>query len=93
LGAHSWEHTHGGTDSVTGAPKPEKYIPGEDGGKKGSTYPDLTFKKPDGTEHHHNTMDTLSDGQTPTKREASNMDRMQKLKPNDTTSSSPKPKN
>jgi RHS repeat-associated protein len=86
-----WVHTHGGTDAETGAPKPEKYIPGPDG-KRGSTYPDLTFDKGDGTSHHHNTQDTYADNTTPTRRESANQDRLQSLKPKDTVSASPKPK-
>ncbi|MCX6848246.1 MAG: hypothetical protein NTY98_04945, partial [Verrucomicrobia bacterium] len=87
-----WVHTHGGTDVVTGAPLPEKYVPGADGGKKGSTYPDLTFQKPDATNHHHNTVDTKADTVTPTTRETNNMERLAKLKPEDTISSTPKPR-
>ncbi|HEX8524121.1 MAG TPA: polymorphic toxin-type HINT domain-containing protein, partial [Tepidisphaeraceae bacterium] len=87
-----WTHTHGGTDAVTGAPKPEMYIPGPDGVRKGSTYPDLSFKKPDGTLHHHNTVDTYADGLTPTRREAANADKLQQLRRNDTYSQSAKPK-
>jgi RHS repeat-associated protein len=85
-----WQHTHGGTDRVTGAPKPELHIPGPGGGQEGSTRPDLTFKKPDGSFHHHNTVDTNSDG-TMTDREAQNLARLQAARPEDTTSTSPKP--
>jgi hypothetical protein len=68
------------------------YIPGAGGGKKGSTYPDLSFKKPDGKYHHHNTQDTYADGINATKREAANEARLKVLRPDDTVSSSPKPK-
>jgi len=71
---------------------PEKYIPGADGTRKGSTYPDLSFKKPDGSSHHHNTIDTKGDGITPTPRESGNLDRLKELRPDDTVSKSPKPK-
>jgi hypothetical protein len=86
-----FEHTHGGTDAVTGAPKPEMYVPGSGGGPKGSTYPDLSFRKPDGSYHHDNTVDTKAKGEM-TRREAENLDRLGRLRPGDTRSHSPKPK-
>jgi hypothetical protein len=86
-----WKHRNGGTDRVTGEPLPEYYVPGANGGTKGSTYPDLTFEKPGGDLHHHNTVDTYSDG-TMTKREADNLRRLQEQRSGDTTSTSPKPK-
>ncbi|MCX6840204.1 MAG: hypothetical protein NTX35_20685, partial [Verrucomicrobia bacterium] len=86
-----WRHRFGGTDSVTGEPLPELYVPAAGGGRSGSTYPDLSFQKPDGSFHHHNTVDTYADGQTLTTREADNLRRLQLLRPNDTTTTAPKP--
>jgi RHS repeat-associated protein len=87
-----WEHTHGGNDAVSGERKKEFYVPGPNGGQQGSTRPDLTFSKPDGTNHHHNTVDTEADGTTMTDREKTNLNRLQAARPNDSTSTSPKPK-
>lgn len=87
-----WIHSFGGTDLVTGEPKAELFVPGHGGGVLGSTWPDLTFQKPDGTFHHHNTVDTHSDGITLTTREMGNLLRLQELRPLDTTSTTPKPK-
>ena len=84
-----WVHVGGGTRD--GKPLKEMYITGPDKQRKGSTYPDLSFKKPDGTFHHHNTQDTYADG-TATKREAANEARLQQHRPDDTVSSSAKPK-
>jgi RHS repeat-associated protein len=86
-----WVHKNGGTDQVTGVPLPEMYVPGKGGGRLGSTYPDLTFEKPDGTYHHHNTVDTYADGITMTNRESNNLTRLQQLRSADTTTWSAKP--
>jgi hypothetical protein len=89
-----WKHVGGGTDIATGKQIPEVYVPGAGGTQKGSVWPDLTFQKPDGTLHHPNTVDTLADGVTMSKREAANLERLQKLKEGtgDTFGVSAKPK-
>lgn len=60
---------------MTGAPLPEEYIPGAGGGRKGSSFPDLTFEGPDGSRIRINTVDTYVDGEMTT-REQSNFDRI-----------------
>jgi len=87
-----WVHVGGGTDAKTGLPLKEKYLPPVGGGRKGASYPDLTFEKPDGTFHHHNTTDTYADGITETTREVANGLRIQVNDKTATYSSSPKPK-
>ena len=44
-----YKHVGGGRDRLTGAEIPEEYLPGPSGGKKGSSYSDLTFEGPDGS--------------------------------------------
>ncbi|WP_179538092.1 hemagglutinin repeat-containing protein [Pseudomonas sp. BIGb0408] len=74
----------------------EEYIPGAGGSRKGSAYPDITAVKIDlnGKEItvRVNTIDTLKDGFTPTKREARNAERIKALKPDDILILIPKPK-
>ena len=48
---------------------PERYLPGPGGGQKGNNYADITATK-NGITLRINTIDTLSDGVTPTRREA-----------------------
>ena len=48
---------------------PEEYLPGAGGGRKGSNYVDITATK-NGQTLRINTIDVLSDGVTPTRREA-----------------------
>jgi hypothetical protein len=63
---------------------PEEYIPGEGPGSKGSTYVDLTAEDPrTGLKVRVQTIDTLADGVTPTKREKAAIYRIQKAFPND----------
>jgi hypothetical protein len=38
-----YKHVAGGRDRVIGAEIPEEFLPGSGGGRKGSSYPDLTF--------------------------------------------------
>lgn len=74
----------------------EEYIPGAGGTSKGSAYPDVTAVKMDlaGREItvRINTIDTLKDGVTPTKREARNAERIRTLMPDDILILIPKPK-
>jgi hypothetical protein len=88
----TWKHVAGGTDKSNGLPLKEKYLPPVGGGRKGSSYPDLTFEKPDGTFHHHNTTDTYADGITETTREVANGIRIQVNDASSSYTSSPNPK-
>jgi RHS repeat-associated protein len=65
----------GGTDPVTGRPIPEEYLPGLNGGRKGSSYPDLTFEGPDGSRIRINTVDANKSG-VMTPREYNNFNRI-----------------
>jgi hypothetical protein len=59
----------------------EEYIPGPDGGRKGSSYPDITATK-DGKTTRINTVDTKADGSL-TKREEAAAEKIGKAKPDD----------
>jgi hypothetical protein len=59
----------GWTITGGGGELPEEYLPGAGGGTKGSNYLDITATK-NGKVLRINTVDTLSDGVTPTRREA-----------------------
>jgi hypothetical protein len=54
---------------------PEEYIPGPNGARKGSSYPDITATK-NGVTLRVNTVDTYVDGITPTLREVENATRI-----------------
>ncbi len=64
-----WRITHGG------GRRPEEYLPGPGGGRKGSSYPDITATK-NGKTLRVNTVDTYADGVKPTTREARNAARI-----------------
>ncbi|REJ64954.1 MAG: RHS repeat-associated core domain-containing protein [Planctomycetota bacterium] len=70
-----YQHVAGGRDRLTGAELPEEYLPPLDGGRRGGSYPDLTFQGPDGGRVRFNTTDTLADG-TLTSTERINRDRI-----------------
>ena len=67
-----WTITHGGGPSRG---LKEEYLPGPNGARKGSSYPDITATK-NGKTLRVNTVDTYADGVTPTAREASNAARI-----------------
>ena len=69
-----YRHTAGGRAVETGKPLPEEYIPGPGGGRKGSSYPDLTFQGPNFTVRL-NTVDTVRSGAM-TQRELDNFVRI-----------------
>jgi RHS repeat-associated protein len=71
-----WEVTNGGGRF------PEEYIRGAGGGTKGSSYPDITAQK-NGRTLRINTIDTLTDGVTPSPRETMNAQRIRNQKPTD----------
>jgi RHS repeat-associated protein len=71
-----------------GAGKPQEYIPGPGGSRKGSSYPDITATK-EGKTLRVNTVDTNKSG-TLTKREARNAKRIQNARPNDEFRTVPK---
>lgn len=64
-----WTVTRGGQRG------PEEYLPGPEGARKGSSYPDITATK-NGRTLRVNTIDTLVDNLTPTAREAVNVARI-----------------
>jgi len=70
---------------------PEEYIPGFGGIRKGSAYPDITAIK-NGRTIRINTVDTLVDGYTLSRREALNAARIRRLRPFDHLITIPKPK-
>jgi hypothetical protein len=70
-----YQHVGGGRDRVTGADLPEEYLPPLDGGRRGASYPDLTFQGTNGERIRINTADTKLDG-TLTPREQANFDRI-----------------
>jgi hypothetical protein len=74
--------SRGYTITGDGGKGPEEYIPGPGGGKKGSSYPDITATK-DGRTVRVNTVDTKADGVTPTTREADNAARIRSQTPGD----------
>jgi hypothetical protein len=84
LEARGWTVQKGG---VLG----EEYIPGPGGARAGSAYPDITAIK-NGRTLRINTIDTLSDGLTPTAREAANAAKIRALRPNDHLLFVPKPR-
>lgn len=62
---NGYEVTGGGTY------KPEEYLPGPNGARKGSNYVDVTVQSEDGSVTYRiNTVDTYADGTTPTTRES-----------------------
>ena len=63
LKSRGWTITGGGGEA------PEEYLPGANGGRAGSNYVDITATR-NGVTLRINTVDTLSDGITPTRREA-----------------------
>jgi hypothetical protein len=67
--------SRGWTITRGGGRFPEEYLPGPNGARKGSSYPDITATKNDRT-LRVNTIDTLSNGVTPSKREATNAARI-----------------
>ncbi len=67
-----WTITHGGGPSRN---LKEEFLPGPGGGRKGSSYPDISATK-DGKTLRVNTIDTRADGVTPTTREATNAARI-----------------
>lgn len=89
LEAAGWTITNGGIDA-NGNRRPEEYIPGAGGARKGSSYPDITATK-NGQTLRVNTIDTRADGVTPSTREARNAARIRSQKPNDTLILIPKP--
>jgi RHS repeat-associated protein len=66
--SRGWTITHGGGPSRG---LKEEYLAGPGGGRKGSSYPDITATK-NGKTLRVNTVDTRADGKTPTTREANN---------------------
>ncbi len=69
---------------------PEEYLPGPGGGRKGSSFPDITATK-NGRTVRVNTVDTRADGITPTTREAANAARIRSQTPGDHLLLIPKP--
>jgi RHS repeat-associated protein len=67
-----WTITNGGSGNRN---FPEEYLPGPNGGRKGSSFPDITATK-NGKTLRVNTVDTRADGITPTTREANNAARI-----------------
>jgi len=78
-----WTVTRGGG-------RPEEYIAGR-AGRKGSAYPDITATK-DGKTIRINTVDTLADSATPTRREKRAAAKIRRLKSDDHLLLIPKPK-
>jgi len=76
LKSREWTVTNGG--EVLG----EEYIPGPNGARRGSAYPDITATK-NRRILRINTVDTLADDVTPTLREARNAAKIRRLKPGD----------
>ncbi len=74
-----------------GAGRPQEYIPGPGGGRKGSSYPDITAVK-EGKTARVNTVDTLKDGATLTSREQKNANKIKTARPNDEFRTVPKQK-
>jgi RHS repeat-associated protein len=75
LESRGWKIEYGGGQF-------KEYIPGPGGSRKGSAYPDITATK-NGRTLRINTVDTLSDGLTPTAREAANAAKIRSLKPDE----------
>lgn len=76
---------------TNGAGKPQEYIPGPNGARKGSAYPDVTATK-DGETVRVNTVDTKKDGAL-TPREQRNAEKIQQARPNDQFKTVPKKPN
>ncbi len=70
---------------------PEEYLPGPGGGRKGSSFVDITATK-NGQTLRVNTVDTLKNGVTPDIRERRNAARIRKQAPGDKLLLVPKPK-
>lgn len=70
---------------------PEEYLPGPGGGRKGSSFPDITATK-NGRTVRVNTVDTRANGVTPTTRETNNAARIRSQTPGDHLLLVPKPK-
>ena len=70
---------------------PEEYLPGPGGGRKGSSFPDITATK-NGRTVRVNTVDTRANGITPTTREARNAARIRQQTPGDHLILIPKPR-
>lgn len=70
---------------------PEEFLPGPGGGRKGSSFPDITATK-NGRTVRVNTVDTRANGVTPTTREAANAARIRSQTPGDHLLLVPKPK-
>ena len=85
LEARGWTVTHGGGRA------PEEYLPGPEGARRGSSWPDITATK-NGRTLRINTVDTRADGITPTTREATNAARIRQQRPADHLVLIPKPK-
>jgi len=68
----------------------EEYLPGLGGGRRGSSYPDITATK-NGRTVRINTIDTRADGITPSTREATNARRIRSQTPGDHLLLIPKP--
>ncbi|MEI9961411.1 MAG: hypothetical protein WDM76_09885 [Limisphaerales bacterium] len=82
-----------GYDVVNGAGRgKEEFVRGPGGGVKGGTYVDITIKAPDGSTIRIQTVDTLADGVTPTRRELDAAARIQAAWPDDTLILIAKPK-
>ena len=51
------KHTDGGRDALNGKELPERYLKPRDGGRKGGSYADMTFKTSGGKTVHVQTVD------------------------------------
>lgn len=69
---------------------PEEYLPGPGGGRKGSSFPDITATK-NGRTLRVNTVDTRVNGITPSTRETINAKRIRSQTPSDHLLLIPKP--
>ncbi|MFV2059530.1 MAG: SpvB/TcaC N-terminal domain-containing protein [Gammaproteobacteria bacterium] len=69
---------------------PEEYLPGPGGGRRGSSFPDITATK-NGRTLRVNTVDTRANGITPSTREATNAARIRSQTPGDHLLLIPKP--
>jgi hypothetical protein len=65
----------GGRDAVTGLPLREEYLKPLAGGRRGGSYPDLTFEAGDLSRIRINTVDAYADGAM-TSRELANFNRI-----------------
>jgi RHS repeat-associated protein len=71
----NYRHVGGGRNRVTGDDIREEYLPNPSGGRKGSSYADLTFEGPDGSRIRINTYDSNMIG-LPSARETEAADRL-----------------